>query len=170
MTRQASRPKKRFALYWCSTDDGDEDWFVVADSARTARTFHEGAEGYDPGDASAERVAALPSSLQADGKWLDRGVLHATAGWPSDELLVACGAEIAKLPSTDLHTHLAIVTKDVRFGSRVFRAGDLISNMDRDRGVKAARLSVFVTKQPSTSESPTTSTPPTKKKSASKKK
>jgi hypothetical protein len=45
------------------TDDGDEDWFVVAASAASARRFHEAAEGYERGDACAERVVALPEAL-----------------------------------------------------------------------------------------------------------
>ena len=58
LAKSAVRPK-RFALYWCTTPDGDEDWFVVAESAATARRFHENAEGYDRGEADAERIAPV---------------------------------------------------------------------------------------------------------------
>jgi hypothetical protein len=58
---------RRFSLYWCTTSDGDEDWFVVANSGREARRFHENAEGYERGDARAERTVALPAELHADG-------------------------------------------------------------------------------------------------------
>ena len=36
-------------LYWCETDDHDEDWFIVAESAEEACHIHESAEGYDDG-------------------------------------------------------------------------------------------------------------------------
>jgi hypothetical protein len=138
-------PAKRFSLYWCTTPDGDEDWFVVAASATAARRFHEQAEGYDRGDADAERIAALPRELLVDGGWRDgkKGGPSREAGWPSDGLLVACGAEIALQPRSELQRQVGAVAKDVRFGDRVFRAGDLVENMARDRGIKAVRLSVF---------------------------
>jgi hypothetical protein len=141
---------KRFALYWCTTPDGEEDWFVVADSARSARRFHEGAEDYETGEASAERVVALPAELQTPEGWKDgpRGKVHPRAGWPSDEFLVACGGEIAPLPRTEHHAKMGVVCKDVRFGARVFRAGDIVSVRDRARGMKTARLSVFKGGQP----------------------
>ena len=71
MARAAQRRTKRFALYWCTTPDGDEDWFVVADSAATARRFHEAAEGYCRGDAHAERAIALPDALVTANGWRD---------------------------------------------------------------------------------------------------
>jgi hypothetical protein len=144
---KARRPPraKRFALYWCTTADGEEDWFVVADSARSARRFHEGAEDYETGEAQAERVIGLPAELQTPEGWQDgpRGKVYAHSGWPSDELLAACGGEIAPLPRSKLHDRMDVVTKDVRFGDRVFRAGDIVSVRARARGVKEARLSVF---------------------------
>lgn len=48
----ASR-KQTIKLYWCTTRDHDEDWFVLANSARQARAFHEHYEGYGSGDARA---------------------------------------------------------------------------------------------------------------------
>ena len=38
------------ALYWVTTDDHGEDWFVIAGSQEEAVRFHEQEEGYDPGD------------------------------------------------------------------------------------------------------------------------
>ena len=95
--RRTSRPK-RFALYWCTTADGEEDWFVVADSARSARRFHEGVEDYQTGEAHAERVVGLPAELQTPEGWRDgpEGKVYPHSSWPSDELLVACGGEIAR--------------------------------------------------------------------------
>jgi hypothetical protein len=138
-------PAKRFSLYWCTTSDGGEDWFVVAASAAAARRFHEHAEGYHRGDADAERVAALPPELLVDGGWRDgkKRVVSREAGWPSDELLVACGGEIARQPTSELQRQVGAVAKDVRFGDRVFRAGDIVENVARARGIKTARLSAF---------------------------
>ena len=36
-----------------------------------------------------------------------------------------------------------VVCKDVRFGERVFRAGDIVTVRGRAQGFKEARLSVF---------------------------
>jgi len=47
-------------LFWCTTDDGDEDWFIVASSDKVAAEAHEAEEGYDPGDASADYVCRGP--------------------------------------------------------------------------------------------------------------
>jgi len=68
-------------LYWVTTEDHDEDWFVVALSAEEASKFHEDAEGYDPGDATAEEILSIPENIPAE------------PGWPSDELLLAVGAK-----------------------------------------------------------------------------
>ncbi len=139
------RLTKRFALYWCTTPDGDEDWFVVADSAREACRYQEDAEGYDRGDADAERVMALPDALRVDGGWRNgpNGKVYTHAGWPSDDLLIACGGTIGKQPRGGLRNTMGVVCKDVHLRGRVFRAGDVVTNFDRTRGVKEACLSVF---------------------------
>jgi len=75
-------------LYWVTTEDHDEDWFVVASSAEEASRFHEDAEGYDPGDATAEEILSIPENIPAE------------LGWPSDEILLAVGAKfITENPS-----------------------------------------------------------------------
>jgi len=66
-------------LFWVTTKDHDEDWFVVAESAAEASEFHEDEEGYEPGDATAEEVLIIPDGYPAE------------TGWPSGELLVALG-------------------------------------------------------------------------------
>lgn len=71
-------------LYWVETADGAEDWFVVARSARGAARWHERAEGYEVGDAFATLVVRIPRELEAP------------EGWPSDDLLEACGARIER--------------------------------------------------------------------------
>jgi hypothetical protein len=71
-------------LYWVETEDHHEDWFVVARSERRAARWHERAEGYEDGDARARLVAGIPRHLEAK------------EGWPSHELLEACGARILR--------------------------------------------------------------------------
>jgi len=67
-------------LYWCETDDHDEDWFLVAPSARKACRIHEDQEGYGRGDARATVVCRIPKHLTT------------TVGWPDHALLKALGA------------------------------------------------------------------------------
>lgn len=67
-------------LYWVTTEDHDEDWFVVASSLEEASVFHETAEGYNPGEAQAEEILDIPESIYAE------------TGWPTEELLLKLGA------------------------------------------------------------------------------
>ena len=67
-------------LYWVTTEDHAEDWFVVANSAKEAETFHEDAEGYAIGYATAEMILKIPDGVTVN------------TGWPSDDVLRACGA------------------------------------------------------------------------------
>lgn len=48
--------KATVGLYWVTTCDHDEDWFILAKNSRSATRFHEIYEGYDPGDATARKV------------------------------------------------------------------------------------------------------------------
>lgn len=73
-------------LYWCETDDHDEDWFVVASRAREARRFFRDAEGYDDGSVTARSVRVLPDDFQ--------DAQH--RGWPANDLLIACGGTILR--------------------------------------------------------------------------
>lgn len=145
MATKKTRPK-RFALYWCTTPNGDEDWFVVADSAREARKFHEDEEGFNRGDADAERIMKLPAELLVDGSWRDgpNGKVKNEAGWPSDAFLTACGAQIGKQPRDGLRDMMGVVCKDVFLRGRHFRAGDVVTNVvEREHGIKEPRLGVF---------------------------
>jgi hypothetical protein len=53
------------ALYWVTSDDHGEDWFVIAGSQEEAVRFHAQEEGYDPGDAIAEHIVDLPDRPRA---------------------------------------------------------------------------------------------------------
>jgi hypothetical protein len=67
-------------LYWCTTPDHDEDWFVIARTAASARLYHEREEVYGAGDADAELVCDVPARFAKDAPC-----------WPSDAALEACG-------------------------------------------------------------------------------
>ena len=75
-------------LYWCTTPDGDEDWFIVAHTLTQAALEHARAEGYDDDDASADFIMTLPHALQAHGDDL--------LGWPDHDVLRACGATFVR--------------------------------------------------------------------------
>jgi hypothetical protein len=143
--KRKSAAKKEFALYWCTTADGSENWFVVAASAGQAAKYHEDHEGYDRGDADAERIVSLPPQLHTGTRWRDgpKGQLLASAGSPSDELLLACGAEIAEAALGPLGQRLGDVGKAVRLGDRVFRPGSVVETVAESFGDTRARLSVF---------------------------
>lgn len=68
-------------LYWVTTEFHEEDWFIVAESAKEAARIHEDWEGYNPGDAIAEHVLDIPDNIPAE------------KGWPPTELLTALGAK-----------------------------------------------------------------------------
>ncbi len=91
-------------LYWCTTLDHDEDWFVVAPNADEAASFHEDEEGYAEGDATAELVVPVPDHLAPPD-----------SGWPDDELLRGLGGELVRTQQP----------RAVRFGDRVFGEGIL---------------------------------------------
>jgi hypothetical protein len=84
--RMSQRPKQRLMLWWCWTEDHHEDWFVVAGRGVAAVGFFESAEGYGKGDVRAEGLRILPEEYQ-DEKYV---------GWPSPELLAACGAQVIR--------------------------------------------------------------------------
>jgi hypothetical protein len=48
--------KQTMKLYWITTQDHYEDWFIFAESARQARAYHEDYEGYGKGDARSRLI------------------------------------------------------------------------------------------------------------------
>ena len=50
--------KHTVKLYWVTTADHDEDWFILAESARSAKRYHEYYEGYGAGDARARLIVS----------------------------------------------------------------------------------------------------------------
>jgi hypothetical protein len=57
--RNAMKPQNRtINLYWVSTEDHREDWFVLATTRRAAASFHERYEEYSTYAASARMIIA----------------------------------------------------------------------------------------------------------------
>ena len=50
--------KKQIKLYWVTTADHAEDWFIFAGSDLQARSYHEHYEGYGKGDANSRLVVS----------------------------------------------------------------------------------------------------------------
>ena len=50
--------KQTIKLYWVTSADHVEDWFIFANSARQARAYHEHYEGYDKGDAHSRLIVS----------------------------------------------------------------------------------------------------------------
>lgn len=65
---KTDKPGRIVNLYWVTTDDHDEDWFILARTSRTAESYHIQYEGYEPGEARAEFILrvgtdAIPSPI-----------------------------------------------------------------------------------------------------------
>jgi hypothetical protein len=95
-------PGETLNLYWVTTDDAAEDWFVIENSLWSAAREFEDAEGYNLGDACAEYVCQIPDEYQ--------GV---EPGWPSAELFRVCG----------FRCRLQGATRVIEFDGRVYCEG-----------------------------------------------
>jgi hypothetical protein len=121
----------KWKLYWCETDDHDEDWFVVARNEDDAQLFHENEEGYAEDTASAELVCVLPLAEQDAAE--EKG-----DHWPSEETLLACGAEfLLNIPqdgANELRAAMGSGSRVVRINDRIYGEGDIVGNMLRREG------------------------------------
>ena len=115
----------KWKLYWCTTPDHDEDWFVIARDTIEAEQFHVAAEGYDEDDATAELVCLLPASAQD----ID------APDWPDEITLRACGAEfLPNIPQDGqnaLRRQVGSGARVVRLRGRVYAEGDIVGNVGR---------------------------------------
>jgi hypothetical protein len=50
--------KQTIKLYWVTTADHVEDWFIFAENARSARAYHEHYEGYGKGNAHSRLIVS----------------------------------------------------------------------------------------------------------------
>lgn len=95
-------------LYWVTTEEHTEDWFVVATSARRARAEFEDYSGFDRGDAQSELVCQVPTELV---KTLHPEVVATMADL--DLVQAVGGVVVARMPSV------------VRFGEREYVQGPM---------------------------------------------
>lgn len=95
-------PGETLNIYWVTTGDAAENWFVIANSLWSAAREFEDAEGYNLGDACAEYVCQIPDEYQ--------GV---EPGWPSAELFRVCG----------FRCRLQGATRVIEFDGRVYCEG-----------------------------------------------
>lgn len=61
--------RKSKNLYWVSTPDKDEDWFIIASNSRQARRFHEDFEGYNIGDATAKKICRVTKEYSKESAY-----------------------------------------------------------------------------------------------------
>ena len=71
-------------LYWVTTEDHHEDWFIIASSKKQASKLHEEMEGYDFGSARSQEILSIPDNISVE------------AGWPSKETLLSVGGVFIK--------------------------------------------------------------------------
>jgi hypothetical protein len=50
--------KQTVKLYWVTSQDHNQDWFIFAESASVARAYHEHYEGYGKGDARSSLIVS----------------------------------------------------------------------------------------------------------------
>ena len=63
-------------LFWVTTLDHDEDWFIFADSDGRASKLHEEYEGYDSNEATAKLVCYVPIDINVIEGWPQPGDLE----------------------------------------------------------------------------------------------
>ena len=80
--------KRKLYLYWVTTDDHAEDWFMIADSESKAARMFESEEGYLLGSADAEMILTIPADLHKI-----YGEDDETWPWPANDTLVSLGAK-----------------------------------------------------------------------------
>ena len=80
MVNNTGLKMEHMKLYWVTTEDHHEDWFIIASSKKESSKLHENFEGYDFGHASAQEILSIPDTIPVE------------PGWPSEELLLAVGA------------------------------------------------------------------------------
>lgn len=68
-------------LYWVTTPDGDEDWFIIERTPMLAGKLHEGYEGYGDWYADAKKIMEIPKDIKVD------------IGWPDREIMIKLGAK-----------------------------------------------------------------------------
>jgi hypothetical protein len=132
--KKTAAAKALVTLYWVSTSDHDEDWFIFGKNTRSAAKFHADYEGYGPREAGAEPILEAPETAGPFPR-------HAQI-----DDLAALGFEILKGGDHG---------RSVKYGDRTFVEGhleSLIAEVDdnnsesagegRPRGTKSSSLKI----------------------------
>jgi hypothetical protein len=113
-------------LYWVTDPRREDDWFVVARTARDARRFYL----YDSGDEvsaapayGSERILTLPMNLQKVDDEVFNYHDERDSGWPTNELLRLWGAVFLQEDGARV----------VQIGGRQFAEGMLDAAVERAR-------------------------------------
>jgi len=72
---------KKRDLYWVTTPQNEENWFVVASTKGNAESFHNHAEGFDKDYSSAKLICKIPLNLLKKHHKIN------DEDWPNHELL-----------------------------------------------------------------------------------
>lgn len=101
-------------LYWITTPDGNENWFVVAETKSLAQEFHEYAEGYGGNYAVAKLVCPISNELTK------KHVKDEEADWPTHELLKDLGAKILTESNPRIVNINGLVYREGNFTENIF--------------------------------------------------
>jgi len=108
--------KQTIKLYWVTSEDHDEAWFLFAESAKSARAFHEDYEGYGKGDARSRLIV------------FDVRLTKFTNGEPP------CHAQMRELFALGFEDAGSVPSqRSVRFEGKVFTEGALESIVEAGR-------------------------------------
>jgi len=104
-------------LFWATTPDGYENWFVIAETKKGASEFHELAEGFNLGYAKAHFICEIPEKLIKKYKLKE-------AGWPAHELIKDLGGKLITESNP----------RKVNFNGRIFIEGTFSEGIFLDYG------------------------------------
>src|SRR5215469_6762248 len=124
MNKKQGRSKSKLSrnqvnLYWVTTPDGDEDWFILAHSRKEAEDFHESGEGYEEGNAEAELILS-----NVRGVVLDRPEPHTRDYWTSYPRHAQL-EDLQKFGFEVINDGQVSSRRIVRLAGRTFSEGDL---------------------------------------------
>lgn len=79
-------------LYWCSTEDAAEDWFVIAPTMEDARAFF---------------AEATSTSLEVSARliFVLRTLREMVIGWPTEKVFAAAGVEMLRFKPPRVAKH-----------------------------------------------------------------
>ena len=98
-------------LFWVTTEDHTEDWFVFAETKEEAEEMHEDFEGIDEGDARAVEVMDVPVNIAVE------------KGWPYNDQLIKMGGIFIQLEPMRI----------VKINGVIYVEGDLESSLNPEK-------------------------------------